>query len=281
MKSKSPPKDHESWKATHGQHRPAAIWSISKLSVTLIVAILLAAPCLWPQNSAGAAGENQKFSYGAETDFNSNYVWRGILVDDGPVMQPAAWLSISDFTLIGWSNLNLAHTPQARRLDATDLTLLYDRSWRHLAIEPSFEAYLGRPAVGFQDPNTLEGALNLSCPAGPFRLFTKQSVDLLAYRGAYFGQAGAAYARRLTKRTAFDISVRTGWASSRFNAAYIGIEKPALNFVGAEGSITCYVNRSWYLRPHAEFNRTVDRQLRLSLPSPTVFSFGLEMGFGL
>ncbi len=278
MKNVSPANKRDAWKAKLRPDRAVANRQVSRVPITLIFAILVTTPCIWSQSSAGSVGENQRFSYGAETDFSSNYVWRGILVDDGPVMQPSAWLSFSDFTLIGWSNLNLTQTPRSRRLDATNLTVAYDRMWKELAIEPTLEVYLGRPAVGFQDPNTLEGALNLSFPAGPLRLFTKQSVDLLAYRGAYFGQAGAAYEGRLTNSTAFAVSLRSGWSSSRFNAAYIGADKPAFNFVGVKGSITHYVRRSWYLRPHVEFDRTVDPQLRQFLLSPSVFSFGLEIG---
>src|SRR5262245_38189747 len=42
-------------------------------------------------------------TYGAEMDFNSNYVWRGLLLDDGRVVQPSAWISAFGFTLTAWS----------------------------------------------------------------------------------------------------------------------------------------------------------------------------------
>src|SRR5215510_2372242 len=54
--------------------------------------------------------------FGAEMDFNSGYVWRGLLLNDGPVMHPSAWISKSGLTLLAWSSLPLTTTLETERL---------------------------------------------------------------------------------------------------------------------------------------------------------------------
>ena len=40
-----------------------------------------------------------ELSFGAELDGNSRYVWRGLALSSGPVLQPSAWVSLAGFTL--------------------------------------------------------------------------------------------------------------------------------------------------------------------------------------
>ena len=57
------------------------------------------------ETPAQLTDKESTFTYGAEMDFNSRYVWRGLLLDDGPVGQPSAWISAFGFTLTAWSNV--------------------------------------------------------------------------------------------------------------------------------------------------------------------------------
>ena len=222
--------------------------------------------------------DRHAFAWGAETDCNSSYVWRGIVLSDKPVAQPSVWASRAGFTFVVWSNFALNKASEMAHFHLADLTLTYSRDWKKVTIEPTLETYLGRSTSVVPDSSTLEGSLKLSYPAGPFRLFTSHAFDLLAYRGSYFGEAGLGYETAVTKRIALASSLRSGWASSKFNDVYIGLRKPAFNFVGAEGSLTYYVNRSLYFQPHFELSKIADRRLREYLPRPSVFNFGLAMG---
>src|SRR2546427_5785026 len=55
------------------------------------------------QSATQESAASSTFTYGAETDFNSSYVWRGLLLDDRPVAQPSAWISAFGFTFTAWS----------------------------------------------------------------------------------------------------------------------------------------------------------------------------------
>src|SRR5260370_15271556 len=141
------------------------------------------------------------------------------------------------------------------------------------------EVYLRRRRRDIDGCNTMEGSLKLSYAAGRFRIFSIQSFDILTYKGSYFGEAGLGYERRIAKKTELAVSIHSGCASSKFNDVYIGLDKPAFNFIGVEGSLTHYVRPYLYLRPHFQFSNITGRRLREYLSSPTLAAAGLAVGF--
>jgi hypothetical protein len=249
------------------------------------------------------------FTYGAEIDFNSGYVWRGLLLDDGFVVQPSAWISAYGFTFTAWSNMamtsasggpgsnaamamtNASGGPGSNAAmamtsasggpgpNAADFLLTYDREWEKLRIEAGLDSYLGRQSSNLDTRNTMEGSLELSYPIGPLRLYTTHAFDVLAYRGSYFGEARLEHERHVTKSAELTISIRSGWASAKFNQVYTGVNKSAFNFVGAEGSLTYSLGQHMYLMPHIEFSSITDRSLRAQLSPSNIVNFGIAFGF--
>jgi hypothetical protein len=193
-------------------------------------------------------------------------------------VQPSSWISAFGFTLSAWSNVAMTSAYGGAGLNSGGLTLTYERDWEKLRIEAGLDAYMGRQSSDIESRNTMEGLLGLSYPVGPLRIFTTHAFDVLAYRGSYFGEAGLEYERKVTKSAEFTISVRSGWASSKFNDVYIGVDKPAFNFVGAEGSLTWYLGSRMYFRPHVEFSSITDRRLRGQLAPANIVTFGLAFG---
>jgi len=241
------------------------------------IAIALICTCGYAQEPSGGGRGDRSPTF--ENDFNSGHLWRGLLLNDEPLVQPSARIANAGFTFAAWTNLPLNETIDSSHVNATGLSLTYGRDWKKLTIEPAAETYLSRWPQGGDDPNTMEGSLKLSYPAGPLRLFTMHAFDVLAYRGAYFGEAGLAYERQVAKKKAeISISFHSGWASSKFNDVYIGLNKPAFNFVGAEGSVNYYLKPGLYVRPHFELSRTVSRQLQEWLDSPSINRFGVALG---
>jgi hypothetical protein len=120
--------------------------------------------------------------------------------------------------------------------------------------------------------------VKISHPAGPLSIFTTQTFDLQAHRGAYFGDAGLQYETHIRK-AAFEISVSAGGASAPFNRAYIGPSRSAFNLLSAEASLTYPLSPHISLRPHFETSRIMDHQLRRALTEPTQSSTGLAVDF--
>jgi MltA-interacting protein MipA len=231
------------------------------------------------QSASQESVARHTFTYGAEANFSSGLAWRGLSLHDGPVGQPSAWVSAFGFTFSACSDVALTRTSESAGLKSSDLTLTYDRDWKKLKIGAALDAYFGRQSSDIESRNTMEGSLGLSYPAGPLRIFTTHAFDVLAYRGSYFGEAGLEYERQVTKSAEFAISIRSGWASSKFNDVYIGVDKSAFNFAGAEGSLTYSLGPRLYFQPRIEFSSITARKLSEQLEQANTFNYGLAVGF--
>src|SRR5439155_26195583 len=139
------------------------------------------------------------------------------------------------------------------------MTLGYTLDWKKLTIEPAVEAYRWPASVG--SGNTIEGSLRLSYKSGPFRALTEHALDTLADKGAYFGEAGLGYERHIAQHTEVAIQGSSGWASSKFNDANIGVRKPAVNFLRVETSLTHYLTPHLYIRRHDPISRLISSRL--------------------
>ncbi len=254
---------------------------INRRVLTALIPLLLASGYAIAQEPGSQTKKIPKVTYGFETDFNSRYVWRGIAQSEGPVKQTTAWVSISGFTFYAWGNMVLGREPHRGDFNQGEFSVSYIREWKKLVIEPAFVYYLSRPPENVDDPPTGEVSVKLSYPAGLIRVFTDQNFDLIRYRGAYFGEAGLSYEGRLNRKTTVASEFKLGWASAKFNETNIGVRKRAFNLIGAEVSLTYAPNRCFYLRPHFEWTRISDGQLRRHLTSPTIGNFGLAIGINL
>jgi hypothetical protein len=255
----------------------------------ILFAFLLSARVLLPGSAAFAqdsptvpekkpSEKDRPVSYGVEIEFSSGHADRGIVISDRAVVQPVTWVSGHQATFSVWSSLTLAETTDGTRPQILELELTRAHEWNSLTIGPAVRMFFYRDPLSIYASRSIEGWLYLSYPAGPFRLFTNHSVDVLEYRGAYFGEAGAAYVRRVSQRFKMGGSFAIGWASSTFNDAYAGINKSALNRMSVEGWLTAYVTPHLYIGPHFEFSTVVDRAVRAELIKPTFFFVGLTTG---
>jgi hypothetical protein len=217
-------------------------------------------------------------SYGAEIALRSGYAYRGLVISDRPVVQAVTWVSGSVAAFSVWSNITLGETTDGSRPQILEMELTRAHEWRNFTIEPAVRVFFYRDPISIYTSRSIESWLYLSYHMGPFRLFANQSFDVLAYKGAYFGETGIAFERRVSPKIEVGGSFNTGWASSTFNHAYIGIDKSALNMTGVEGWLTVYVKPRLYIGPYFQFSTTVDRAVRTELAQPTLFFFGLSTG---
>jgi hypothetical protein len=253
------------------------------------LALVLAAPVVLPGSPAFAQSsptppeekpseEERSTSYGVTIELSSGHADRGLVISDRPVVQPVAWVSGSVASFWVWSNVPLAETTDGSRPQILEMEAARAHTWGNLTIGPAIRTYFYRDPLSLYSSRSIEGWLYLSYDAGPFRLFTNQSVDVLAYKGAYFGEAGIAFERRVSPRLEVGGSFKTGWASSRFNDVYVGVDKSALNLTGAEGWLRVYAKPHLYISPYFEFSTTVNRAVRAELAHPMLFFVGLLTG---
>ena len=217
-----------------------------------------------------------ELSFGAELDGNSRFVWRGLALSEGPVLQPSARVSLAGFTLTPWANFAFREGDAPAGFNELDFTLDYSRDVFNLTVNPSFSLYLYPNQA--DAPPTGELALALSSPVGPVSVFTDHSVDLIATPGAYFGDAGLSFERDLVRSLAVETSASAGWGSARFNEANVGVNRAALDLGRADLALTWSPGGLFYLRPHAALSVLLDRELRAAVSNPLLITGGLAIG---
>lgn len=217
-------------------------------------------------------------SYGVEIAFRSGHADRGFVINDRPVVQPVAWVSgrVAEFSV--WGSLPLAETTDRSRPQILEMELTRAHEWGHLSIAPAVRMYFYHDPLSPYSTRSVEGWLYLSYDAGPVSVFSNHSLDVLTYRGAYFGEVGIKSEGRVSDRLELGGSVSAGWASSRFNSAWADVARSALDRASVEGWLTAHVNPRCYMSSHVEFSSIVSPEVRAALARPTFVFLRLTTG---
>lgn len=237
---------------------------------------LLAGPAVLVAGLASAqTPEPTTISVSGSLEAVSRYVWRGLALSPGWVVQPTVTVERSGLWLSLWGDV-VAEGERRGEFDELDPTLGYDLEYGDLSITPSLVAYhyVGQPGV----PDTAELCLELSVPVGPFSLTTSHSVDVRSYHGAYYGEVGASWERELddaplTLAATFGV----GWGSSRFNEAYA--ERRATTFDAAtlDLAVTWRLSTAAVVRAHLARSVVINGGLRARADEPDLLFGGIAL----
>lgn len=231
-----------------------------------------------PSDKERPSDRQRAISYGAEVAFSSGHADRGFVISDRPVVQPVTWVSANGAEFSLWSNFTLAQATDGSRPEIVEMELTREHAWGNFTIGPAVRMFFYHNPPSRYRTRSIEGWLYLSFDTGPFRLFSNHSLDVLTYRGAYFGEAGIESERHMSRRVQVGGSLAAGWASAKFNDAYADVAKPALDRISAEGWLTAYVTPGFYIGPRFEFSTIVDRAVRAGALRPTYLLIKLITG---
>jgi uncharacterized protein (TIGR02001 family) len=222
---------------------------------------------------------NDKVSWGLSTDVNSKFLWRGISVNDGLVLQPDLWASYKNFTVGMWCNATIFdrnHDPKDLELDP-----YFGYSWSigNLQIEHSVMVYY---CIGEQvAPTTAELFLGVTYPIGDFAINTIIAADFVAYFGSLYFEHGLFYEKQLNDKFTLGSSAVFGWGNGKFNDSYeTGTTKTALNLFSLNAELTYNPKGIIYFKPHLQIGRTLDSEISTYLSKYPWFC-GLLIGFEL
>jgi len=196
---------------------------------------------------------------GFETDINTKYIWRGITVNDGLVIQPYVWASYRNFTLAAWGNITAYDRFATARRHEIDLIAGYNYSIGKLQVGHTIMFYL-YPNVE-KSPATGEFYLDLAYPLGDFSLVSQAAADFMTYFGSVYFQHGLKYGKALGEKLTLGASAVFSWATRKFNSSYIGVDMTAANLAGLNLDLTYNPDGLFYFKPHLQFNRTLTREL--------------------
>lgn len=239
---------------------------------------------LWLCLSADALAQEDEPSPGApelglDMDVSSRYLFRGVPFSNEPVNQITAWATFSGVSFYAWGNVLLKREPGQHDFNELDFGASYGRELGRLTLEPAFDAYVFRMPAPRSPPHTLEGSLKASFALGPIDAFTRQTVDLVFNRGAYYAEAGLSFERSFSASVSLEAVLTVAWASARFNSMHLGVPEGGLNHTGITLSITYFPSERFYLKPHVEAATFALSPFHGQLAEPTVGTFGLAFGF--
>jgi hypothetical protein len=223
--------------------------------------------------------ENERsIFFGAQIMVNSGHADRGFVINDRPVVQPVVWLSGSVAEVSLWGSFPLTRTTSGPEPRILELEVAVWHQWENLRMAPAVMMYDYLDPKSIYRTRSIEGWLYLSYDAGPFSVFSNQSVDVLTYGGAYYGEAGIESEWRVLPAIEVGGSVGAGWASSKFNDMYVDVYESAFNRVSVQSWLTVYVAPRSYIRTHVEFSTIIDHGVRAEATRPTFVFAGLTTG---
>lgn len=188
---------------------------------------------------APATVEAGETSAGAEAALMSAYVWRGQVLNDEPVVQPAVTVGAAGFALNFWGNLNLTDNVNASgEFSEVDITLSYAPS---LPID-AWSLDMGVSHYTF--PNTIvETEAGAEAAADTTELYAGVSregvitpsltvyYDFNQVDGFYLvgSLSYAAPLERLHEALSLELEFATGYGDGDYNQAYFGIDSSKVN----------------------------------------------------
>ena len=238
-----------------------ASWAAESVGTTDIIASQMAA-------TAVAVGESieSPLTFTAEADFNSRYIWRGLAFSSGAVVQPSLAIGYQDFTLTAWGNYDLDGTAKTPRWNETDLNFGWSHEWEHWTFGATVQSYMYPHAL--HQPSTVEVALQGGYKLGEFEFSLRQTMDVAAYPGSYYGELVPTWRHEISKHLELSASVNFAWSTSEFTQAYAGVAAGGSQLLGGEAALKWTFAPRLSLRPHIGFSHLLNDAVRNSVQEP-------------
>ena len=218
------------------------------------------------------------FSWGAESDFSSKYLWRGISINEGLVIQPNLFASFGNLSAGIWGNLVAFDRNGNQKRNEFDLIVTYSYSIGKLQVENTVMAYF-YPGLK-DDPPTCELYAGIGYPLGNFTLVSSVAADFVSYAGSLYFEHGLDYNLEITNNLFLDASLHFTWGNRKYFDSYVGTNRLSSNMVAAAVDLTYKPGGPVYYKPHFQLGRTTDREVSAYLSKFPGY-FGLLIGFEL
>ena len=230
-------------------------------------------------DAVDAEEEDEGVEFSSELDVTSQYIWHGVALSRRPLIawqNNATWKQLA---LEATGSYAIARERNLARFSEMSLELNYEQKWQRLTLKPSLQAML---FPNNRSSDTIAAATDISLALGlGFSLTSGHYVDIYRHPGAYFGDAGIAFAADLGSRMSVEAFSTFGLGTAKFNQAYFGIAKTTLND-NETGLFITYSPFDWlYFRPHADLTSLLDHEIRRSVSHRSYFVVGAAVGIEL
>ncbi len=234
---------------------------------------------------AATAQEEQTSSprpdFGVDVAFVNKYVWRGMLLTDGPVFQPSATLGYKGASVNVWGNLDLDNANDlAGEFNEIDFTLDYTHAIKEFSVSGGL-IYYDFPNTDFR--STLE-------------LYVAAGVDILLQPAitvyfdvdqaqAIYGTIGLSHSFDLPDSDAvswsLDLATSAGLGSSSYVDFYFGVDNGAFTDFYAEASLPLTIFDQLTITPYAGVTMVLDSALRSEMAESDNFLFGAVLSWSI
>lgn len=246
------------------------------MKIILLALLSLVSAELYAGGEDSAEIQQPELSFSAEMDLCSSYIYRGIVLNRNLVSQSGFTAYYGNFSAGVWCNLNSATESNPVQLSETDVWVTHDFSILSIDITSAAVMYIYSGAD--HSPSTAEYSLNAAYSGGPIRYFSNFTVDFMEYTGSFIFSHGICWEKELSGKLGISASLSLSWAGKKYNLVNTGLEKTALNYAGIDISFTYTPARNFYLQPHLQFNRVIDKELREYIDKQSSF-FGILSGY--
>ena len=221
--------------------------------------------------------------FSVESGVFSQYVWRGMLPTNGPVLQNSVTALWRGAHLNMWTNLDLNSANGRRgKFNEVDFDAGYDRSLEKV----SFSA----GAIRYTFPNTTAAATTEvyagATLAVPLRPAVKVYYDVDGIRGAYvtFDLSHSVAMPKPHPQVSWSVELAAGagWGSSGCSRSYFGVHEQGLMDVHPGLAVPVSLGKRWRVTPRISYAALARKALRDSgVPAPHGFVAGVTVGFTL
>lgn len=247
------------------------------MTVSSIRIIALGVGCALAAMAPRAHADEPQLTAGAQTEVSSRYLWRGLALSDGAVLQPSAWLGWKGLSASAFGNVFLTGEGQ-QAFAEVDLTAGYAIGLGRVTLEPSLTAYLYP-----EGPDTVEVGLALTVSLDVLDAVLRQAVDLADDAGGYYAEIGVARELELGRGWVLDGSAALGWSTRKFTRWAMDVDGMAFTPCALLGDLGLKYtfDAGLYLRAHASASFLVTREMRAAVADPDLFAGALALGFDL
>lgn len=220
----------------------------------------------WPGSAAVA--EEAKASPTAVTldaALLSGYVWRGQVLNDELVLQPAMTVTKGVFSASAWANYNLTDRVTGEKADFSevDVTLSAAGKFGPVAASAGLIEYVfpNQTAGGAAVQGTRELFVTLSCPDWVIVPSLGVYRDIDEVDGTY-ATAGLAWTAAMGDKLALTLSGSIAYGDKDYNGIYFGVSNSAWNDANVGLSLSWKVTDSVTVAPSIQYTTLADAEVK-------------------
>ncbi|MDJ0520669.1 MAG: hypothetical protein QNJ90_01200, partial [Planctomycetota bacterium] len=211
-----------------------------------------------------------------ELAFLSKYVWRGQLLTDDPVLQPAATINYGDWSFTAWGNLELTDVNDDElAFTEVDLVLEYART---LATNPCARVFAGVAWYAFPT-SSLDATAELYAGMGlnvPLQPRVTLYYDVAEVDGIYV-QLSTGHSMDVAGGT-LALGAHLGWGDNSWNRFSWGVPGGGPNDLLLTATWT-YASGPWSIKPSVAWSVLIDDDIRDAVADSDEWILGLTLGY--